>query len=89
MKLKRDLMEYLDRLEEKEVIQSWEMTEDPSRDGSFMVRLRFSQDIANIGVVVNVPKFSSPEIGLTWFKRNLKREVMNCIESDLNGMLEV
>lgn len=89
MKLKRDLMEYLDRLEEKKVIQFWEMKEDTSRDGSYMIKLRISQDIANIGVVVDVPKFRSAEVGLTWFKRKLKREVMNHIESDLNGMLEV
>lgn len=88
--MKETLKNYLIKKRmENGCIYNWEMTEDPSRDGNIRVKIKVNFNDNIYGIIVNVPKFSNPEIGLTWFKNILKKEIMDLFQKYIDEKLEV
>lgn len=81
--MKEVLKNYLIKKRMERVIYDWEMTEDPSRDGNIRVKIKVNFNDTICGIVVNVPKFSNTEIGLTWFKNILKKEMKKYLDREL------
>ena len=70
--MKEVLKNYLTKKRMEKVIYDWEMTEDPSRDGTIKVKIRMNINNTSYDIVIDVPKFCNTEIGLKWFKNMLK-----------------
>lgn len=87
--MKEVLKDYLIKKRMEKVIYSWEIMEDPSRDGSFRVKIRMNFNNTSHGIVINVPKFCNTEIGLTWFKKVLKKEMVDMFQKYIDRWLEV
>ena len=87
--MKEVLKNYLIKKRMERVIYNWEMTEDPSRDGTIRVKIRMNINNTSYDIVINVPKFSNTEIGLNWFKRVLKKNMFDITQEYIDKGLEV
>ena len=82
--MKEVLKNYLNRKKMEKVIYDWEMTEDPSRDGTIRVKIRMNLNNTSYDIVINVPKFCNTEIGLNWFKNILKKNMLDITQKYLD-----
>ena len=87
--MKEVLKNYLIKKRMEKVIYDWKMTEDPSRDGNIRVNIKINFNDNIYGVVINVPKFNNPEVGLTHLKNILKKEMLNISQECIDKGLEV
>ena len=87
--MKEVLKNYLNKKRMERVIYNWEMTEDPSRDGTIKVKIRMNINNTNYDIVINVPKFSNTVVGLNWFQNVMKKGMIDMFQKYLDKWLEV